>query len=140
MRRSTGPARVIVEEVRGRDSWCCARCGTADQLTTQHRVARGMGGTRVPWINLPANLITLCGSGVHGCHGEVESYPTYAQAHGLSIRHSQDPESMPVFTWRGWVYLLNDGSVVEISDHPGVEGCNCGCGGQSAMVPVSGSR
>jgi hypothetical protein len=104
----------VVRLVRDRDRWQCVRCGTTESLTTQHRVARGMGGTRWLGVNLPANLITLCGSGTTGCHGWVERHPTEAKLLGLALsRFISDPASHPVFTWRGWLRLHDDGSTQE---------------------------
>jgi hypothetical protein len=95
-----------------------------------------MGGTRAEWINEPANLLTLCGSGTTQCHGVVEHAPEWAEAHGYSVRRWQAEQvaTVPVWTWRGWV-LLPDGAdewtpagqVVLLTDHPGVDGCLCGC-------------
>lgn len=90
-----------------------------------------MGGTRWPGINLPSNLLTLCGSGTTGCHGWVEHHPTWAKAHGWSIsqhgRHLFSTVSVAVWTWRGWGFLRDDGTWLPRLDHPGVEGCTCGC-------------
>jgi len=92
-----------------------------------------MGGTRWPGINLPSNLLTLCGSGTTGCHGWVEHHPKAAQAHGWSVaRYQPDPQSVPVWTWRGWVCLLSDGRLIELGEgHHGISGygtgCTCGC-------------
>lgn len=86
-----------------------------------------MGGSRAAWINEPANLITLCGSGTTQCHGLVESNPTWAQAHGWSVRRTSDPASVPVWTWRGWVRLAEDGTQVVLDGYPGVDDCACGC-------------
>lgn len=105
--------------VRERDNHQCARCGAGTDLTTQHRVARGMGGTRGAWINQPANLITLCGSGTTGCHGYVEHHPNVAKREGLSVSRSADPAKVPVLTWRGWLLLDNEGEYTPCgSPHP----------------------
>lgn len=34
-----------------RDGGACVRCGARESLTVHHRVNRGMGGAREPWIN-----------------------------------------------------------------------------------------
>lgn len=108
--RNTGPSRATVELVRDRDLHMCARCGASQPLTTQHRVARGMGGSRAAWINQPANLVTLCGSGTTGCHGHVEHHPAEAREAGLAVsRNGPPPERVAVLTWRGWVELDNLG-------------------------------
>lgn len=129
--RNTAPSTTTVRLVRERDDWRCARCAGWGPLSTQHRVARGMGGTRWAGVNRPGNLLTLCGDGTRLCHGWVESHPTWAQAHGWSVRRAgllaPIPEQVPVWTWRGWVLLLDGGELEAIENHPGVDGCTCGC-------------
>lgn len=110
MPRRTDPPAATVRLVRERDGHACARCGTTEGLTTQHRVARGMGGTRAAWINEPPNLLTLCGSGTTGCHGWTEANPTKAKQLGYSCPRYIAPTDHPVRTWRGRVWLLPDGT------------------------------
>src|SRR5690242_16135926 len=103
MARNTGPSAKTVREVRARDLEVCARCGGhCGPMTTQHRKARGMGGTKDPAINDHANLLTLGGSGTTGCHGWVEAHPTEAAADGFRVPSWADPAEWPVKTWRGW--------------------------------------
>jgi len=127
-RRTDAPAETV-RLVRERDDWRCARCAGWGPLSTQHRVARGMGGTRWLGINLPSNLLTLCGSGTTGCHGWVESHPEWAQAHGWSVSvHGRDQVHLiHVWTWRGWVRLNPDGTLMQLHEATGVSGCTCGC-------------
>lgn len=128
MARGTDPSAATVRLVRERDDWRCARCAGWGPLSTQHRVARGMGGTRWPGINLPSNLLTLCGSGTTGCHGWVEAHPQWSKAHGWSVLRGVDPADVDVWTWRGWVRLTATGGIVRVlQGHPGVAGCDCGC-------------
>ena len=88
-----------------------------------------MGGTSWPSINLPDNLLTLCGSGTTQCHGWVESHPEWAELHGWSVRRWQrgNVDLVPVWTWRRWVLLSMDGELHPQPNHPGVTGCDCGC-------------
>ncbi|SDL15101.1 hypothetical protein SAMN05428985_11071 [Nocardioides sp. YR527] len=83
-----------------------------------------MGGTRASWINEPANLITLCGSGTTGCHGWVEANPTMGRHLGLSVsRYGLPPAEVPVLTWRdGFVLLDNHGgwTLVPEADVPDI--------------------
>lgn len=127
--RRTDPTAATVRMVRERDDWRCARCGGWGPLSTQHRVARGMGGSRQPWKNEPANLLTLCGSGTTGCHGWIERRPAWAEAHGWSARQYVGDQvwRIPVWTWRGWVQLYETGLLAPRPEHPGVPDCDCSC-------------
>lgn len=111
MARRTDPTRATVIAVRERDLWRCAMCGAREgtrTLTTHHRINRGMGGSKRPDLNQPANLLTLCGSGATGCHGWVTANPRKAYDLGLAVQRHRDPTEVPVTTWRGWVFLDNN--------------------------------
>jgi hypothetical protein len=75
-----------------------------------------MGGSKAPDTNLPANLITLCGSATTGCHGRVESDRLRAAADGFLLPQGSDPEVMPVKTWRGKALLSNDGMLALVAE------------------------
>lgn len=126
-RRNTGPTAKTVETVLRRDGWKCVRCGhevhgeRGWDWSIQHRVGRGMGGSRAEWINLPANLLTVHGSGTTSCHGEIEANPATAMAYGWSVPRHADPAEIPVLvtTWPGdettlpvieWRLLDDEGS------------------------------
>lgn len=111
MARRTDPTRATVVAVRERDLWRCVMCGAhegARTLTTHHRANRGMGGSSRPELNLPANLLTLCGSGTTGCHGWVTAHPRKSYDVGLMVPKHRDPMELAVFTWRGWAMLDNE--------------------------------
>ena len=40
-----------------RDSWCY-HCGQTEAIAPNHRISRGMGGSKVR--NVPSNIIVLC--------------------------------------------------------------------------------
>lgn len=101
----TGPSAKVVQQVRERDGHQCVRCGVGRDLTTHHRIPRGMGGTKDPRINHPSNLLTLCGSGTTGCHGWAESHRLEAVKDGLIVSRYADPTLVPVMTWRGLIDL-----------------------------------
>lgn len=115
--RSTGPSPAVVDAVLERDHWSCVLCDEGivgergRDWSIGHRIPRGMGGTTDPRINLPSNLITLCGSGSTGCHGATEG-PLRGMAYreGWLVRRHDDPRLIPVLIERGrrYVYLTND--------------------------------
>ena len=78
-----------------RDLGCCVRCVRCGRhvahldrgvaWSIHHRRPRGTGGTSLEWVNAPANLVVLCGSGTTGCHGQIESHRTAAREYGYLI-------------------------------------------------------
>lgn len=89
----------IRDAVLARDGHCCVRCGIAVQRTfysLHHRRPRGMGGSRL--LHTMANLVTLCGSGLHGdrCHGEIENDRDGSTRVGWLVPHGVRPEDWPI--------------------------------------------
>lgn len=110
----SGITRATRELVLARDNFQCVSCRRSvhDPLgySIHHRVPRGMGGTRLEWINQPANLLTLCGSGTTGCHGWTEQHRMEARSQGYLIpRAFGSPEQIPVYTADGYRRFDNDG-------------------------------
>lgn len=67
-----------------------------------------MGGTRVPWINRPANLVLLCAA----CHRRVESMRTFSIRNGYLIPSGTNfAAETPIWGWRGWLLLDDDGGI-----------------------------
>ena len=118
-RRDTGPDRTTRELVLERDDYTCAGCGNSvygRQYSLQHRLARGMGGTSDPAANRPSNLITLCGSATSpgGCHLACEKRDKGLNERGFWLERHQRPALEPVaHALHGWVYLLDDGTVMD---------------------------
>lgn len=115
MSRLTPKVRETVSE---RDQWRCTRCGEHVQFRTvsiHHRRPAGSGGSRRPETHLPANLILLCGSGVTGCHGWVESHRTESYELGLLVHQGIDPAGVSVQTYRGRLLLDNEGFFTEVA-------------------------
>jgi hypothetical protein len=115
--RYTGPDRSTRELVLERDDYRCACCDNTvygRPYSLQHRDARGMGGTSLPEINSPTNLITLCGSATspNGCHLACEQREERLNELGFWLKRGQDPATTPVaHAVYGWCLLLPDGGV-----------------------------
>lgn len=107
--RQTGPDAATRELVRWRDRDRCRRCGVAT-WQIHHRRPRGMGGTRDPLTNGPANLVLLCGSGTTGCHGWVESHRAEARAAGWLVSKWADPAATPIVHNGRTIYLDDRGT------------------------------
>lgn len=72
-----------------------------------HRQPRGTGGSALAGQHALDNLLLLCGDGVAGCHGWVESNREAAYDRGLLVRRGQDPAAMPVELASGRHVLLD---------------------------------
>lgn len=109
-RRRTGATREVRELVVERDGRRCVCCGAwvpGMPGSIHHRTPRGMGGTRDPKVNLPANLLLLCGSGTTGCHGWVEANRERARELGYLVSWWEHASDIPVVYWDGVSYLLD---------------------------------
>ena len=119
---AAGVGPKVMHLVLTRDMGCCVKCRKhATHLTRgqdwsiHHRCPRGMGGTRTAWVNQPANLIVLCGSGTTGCHGWVERNRAEALRDGFLISRIgiQTAENTQLqHALHGRVLLGNDGGWV----------------------------
>jgi hypothetical protein len=123
-RRQTGPDQLTVEACLERAAFACEingcdlRGNRGEGWSTQHRLPRGRGGDRNPRINLPSNLLIVCGSGTTGCHGLVEdqlraaSYEVGWLLHrcacALPFDCEHSPRKKPVLVLRSRWMLLND--------------------------------
>jgi hypothetical protein len=88
-----------------RDSHCL-HCGETEAVSPNHRINRGMGGSRNR--DQPSNLVILCSL----YNGAIESNPTAAaeaKRYGWKLESWQDPDQEPVFDrMSGEWFLLND--------------------------------
>ena len=87
--RDTGPTRAVRSLVLDRDDTSCVSCGASvlnRPYSLQHRVARGMGGGRQPWISSPVNLcgvsLALLGFSNSGCVGGASTDVTVLPGSG----------------------------------------------------------
>lgn len=105
-RRRTGPTDEVKGLVYQRDGGRCVRCSSLHRLTIHHRVNRGMGGAREPWINQAPNLLLAC----EPCNGWFEDSPTSSYEAGWKVRRPQLPDEVEVQYADGQVYrLASDG-------------------------------
>jgi hypothetical protein len=92
-------------EIRERDMFRCARCGSAGPLHIHHRRRRSQGGGE-SW----GNLVTLCAA----CHDWVHAHPSAARGDGWLLARGTVAEQVPVPHY-GWpaseVLLCGDGTV-----------------------------
>jgi len=78
-----------------RDMHCpCGCVGREDTFVPQHRVNRGMGGSKV--LDRPANVIVMCAE----WNGLIESSPMHADTarrYGWKLSRWQVPEDEPFY-------------------------------------------
>jgi len=76
-----------------RDMHCpCGCVGREDTFVPQHRINRGMGGSKV--LDRPANVIVMCSE----VNGLIESSPdiaAQARAYGWKLSRWDSPEDTP---------------------------------------------
>lgn len=124
-RVDTGPPKAARLLVLDRALGCCEICGRplyrfqtrewVDAHSFHHRQPRGMGGTRRPEVNSPANLLLVCGTGTTGCHGHIEANRTEGYANGWLVRAAGDPAATPVLLEGSVLYLLTrEGHRIEV--------------------------
>lgn len=116
---------LILERQRGRCFWCRAWIASGTRgvdWSAHHRCPRQMGGNRAAWVNAASNGVALCGTGVTGCHGWVESNRSTAIDLGLLVsgvsaatRPDRRPIHIPVTDSDGaqW-WLTDDGRAVPV--------------------------
>jgi hypothetical protein len=84
----------------------CLHCGADTGLIPQHRINRGMGGSKLR--NRPSNIIVLCAI----YNGVIESDAREAERAkraGWKLESWQDPLEVPVLDWSaGIIYRLDD--------------------------------
>lgn len=74
-----------------------------------------------PWH--AANLLRVCGAGnAAGCHGWIETHPSYATSLGLIVPRELDPSLVPAFCKPvlfelGWWHPLDDGTWQHAEHH-----------------------
>lgn len=116
--RYTGPSAEVVALVWARDRTRCAACANwlvgvrGEGWSVHHRLRRGAGSSRRPWVNLAGNLVLLCGHGTVGCHSQIESKRVWAEAAGFIVRDGITvPAAVPIsHAVHGWVLLADDGT------------------------------
>ena len=106
----TGFSPAVRRIITERSQHFCERCGMEQGVEIHHRRARGMGSTKRPNTNLPANGLNLC----RDCHSDIEAHRHNARAYGWLLRQNQEPAEVPVL-YRGiWVRLDDLGNLYDV--------------------------
>lgn len=101
-----GVKPLVRKQVLARAGGACELCGRGDANNVHHRRPRGMGGTRLEWVNEPPNLLFVCGSGTTGCHGFLESNRLQAYEMGWLLRMGMMADQVPFTDLAGRWWLL----------------------------------
>lgn len=97
----------VKELILKRAEWRCDRCGLrADSGHFHHRTPRRAGGSDLPHLGLPSNGLLLHPR----CHDFVESHRKVAAQLGFLVGYGNRPTAVPVYLWRGWAWLNDDGT------------------------------
>lgn len=75
-----------------------------------HRRPRGAGGSRDPLTGGAANGYALC----LPCHDHIERNRAEARENGWLVRQGTDPAAVPVFRYRMWVLLDDEGGIAPV--------------------------
>lgn len=97
-----------------RDGGRCPHCGEMEALAPNHRINRGMGGSKV--LDFPANYVLLCSI----MNGQIEAdhrWAALAESYGWKLKSWQNPLTEPVFdTLTGeWRLLDNNWGFIVIT-------------------------
>jgi hypothetical protein len=120
MSKVTAKTRSMVYD---RDGSRCPSCGFTSPLSIQHRINRGMGGSKLR-DNL-ANLLTMC----IGCNTALEadaSFRTSGLHMGWKLNSWDDEARVPVYFQyaREWRLLTDDGTYEVIDSDRITRGAN----------------
>lgn len=103
------------ERVFERDGYMCVDCGTPYGLTIQHRVSKGMGGSKN--LDQMSNLLTMCVTHNVLLESDAE-YAGRGRKYGWKVHRNRTvkPADVPVYYWplRAWFYLASDGSRLHV--------------------------
>ena len=99
------------ERVFERDGYMCVDCGTPYGLSVQHRVGRGMGGSKSS--DNMSNLLTMCVTHNRLLEADAD-YAELGREYGWKVHRNRvvAPADVPVYyrPLQAWVYLGDDGS------------------------------
>lgn len=107
----TGFSSAARRTVRERSKGWCERCGAEPATQYHHRRCRGMGSTKRPESNQPANCLHLC----IDCHRDIEQFRRQALESGWLVSQQVEPASVSVLYRGRWVLLDDLGNMREAS-------------------------
>jgi len=92
-----------------RDGYRCLHCGRGGNLSVQHRINRGMGGSSSIAVHAPSNGVTICWQ----FNTQMESdalLAEFARDKGWKLRPGEDPTQRPVWDMADqlWYRLDNE--------------------------------
>lgn len=82
----------------------CPHCGDVETAVPNHRINRGMGGSKV--LDRPSNIVVIC-SLLNGLIESDDRWFWLAKEYGWKLSSWQVPEETPVY-WNGVWYLLDN--------------------------------
>lgn len=83
----------------------CPHCGETEAVAPNHRLNRGMGGSKER--DVPSNIVVLC-SRLNGLIESNATQRTLAIFYGWKLTAGQDPLKTPIFISGKWWLLDNN--------------------------------
>jgi hypothetical protein len=106
-------ARLVERDQR------CLHCGETEAISPNHRINRGMGGSKLR--DQPSNLVVIC-SILNGLIESDNRWASVANQLGWKLQSWQKPQDEPVFdTLSGNWFLLDDDFNRKVIEHQGRE-------------------
>lgn len=105
---------VVRGIIRERSGGLCevqVACEGIAAVQQHHRRTRGMGSTKRPESNLPANGLHICVP----CHVHIGAHPSQAYGAGWLVRQSSEPALVPVLYRGNWVKLDDLGNLTAVA-------------------------
>lgn len=81
------------QKLLARDGYCL-HCGQTEAVSPNHRINRGMGGSKLR--DQPSNLVVLC-SLFNGLIESNAQAADFAKGYGWKLKYWQDPLKEPVY-------------------------------------------
>jgi hypothetical protein len=99
-------SKTVWAKVLQRDV-CCWHCGRIDDtLVPQHRINRGMGGSKL--LDTPSNLVALCSESNVLMESDSE-FREKALMYGWKLMRYQIPKNTPIYDfYKGDWFLVDD--------------------------------
>lgn len=89
-----------------RDGGKCPHCGETEAIGLQHRISKGMGGSKL--LDVPSNLLTFCNTGNAALESDAE-FARQGRYYGWKLSRWDNPQADVFFdTTTGYWYTIDN--------------------------------